>query len=240
MLKGQVLFYISSKGSARYRVTSKLILSVDCFLQNSKRLNYEVAFHECNRSWTQGTAGAGGPSLLPPVLGGAGPAPLLPQHLRTLGISAAGPGVGGLSWEMAPEGEVQQAAARHKLLPLPTPAGSSWSSHRVKPAPKHPLSPLWKMGRYGEEVNSSMLFALIHVKSFSLYFEKAVYIWSPCMKDKIRHFQLCHCMLCRKAQTLTKSHSKASSASEFFVCSPGFSCFTVTGSGKNFLWLIRF
>lgn len=55
------------------------------------------------------------------------------------------------------------------------------------------------------------------------------------MKDKIHCFQLWHCLLWRKAQTLTMSHSKASSASEFFVYSPGFSCLTVTGSGKNFL-----
>lgn len=37
-----------------------------------------------------------------------------------------------------------------------------------------------------------------------------------------------------------QSHGQASSASAFFVCSPGFSCLAVTGSGKNFLWLIRF
>lgn len=110
----------------------------------------------------------------------------------------------------------------------------------IKPAPKHPFLPLYKAGRHGEEVNSSTLFAPIHAKSFSLCFEKEVYIWSHCMKDKICCFQLCHCMLYRKAWTLAKSHSKALSASEFFVCSLGFSCLTVTGSGKNFLWLIRF
>lgn len=46
MLEEQVLFYISGKGSARYRVTSKLVLSVGCFLQNCKRLKYKVALHE--------------------------------------------------------------------------------------------------------------------------------------------------------------------------------------------------
>lgn len=144
MLEEQVLFYISGKGSARYRVTSKLILSVGCCLQNCKRLKYKVALHEpaslghkvqreqldlpCHRRCRQA----------------AGPAPLLPRHPWpcVLGIPRAGPGAGELSWEMAPEGQVHRAAARHKLLPPPTPAAPSWLSHCGKPAPKHPLLPL--------------------------------------------------------------------------------------------------
>lgn len=145
MFKEQVLFYISSRGSARYCVTSKLILSVDLFLQNSKRLKYEVAFYERGRSRTQGAAGVAGPSLPQLVPGGVGPAPLLPQHrhLHILGISAASPGVGQLSWEMLQRGRFNKAQLGTNFCPYPPQLGPADHLARcAKPAPKHPLPPL--------------------------------------------------------------------------------------------------
>lgn len=80
------------------------------------------------------------------------------------------------------------------------PAGPSWSSHSTRAGSPAAV----KNGQKWGTVNGSTFFALIHIKRFSLHFEKAPYIWSHHMRGKICHFQLCHFMLCRKAQTLTE------------------------------------
>lgn len=88
MLKEQVPFCIRGRGSARYCLisTSKLIVSVDPFLQNSKRLKYEVALHEPSRSWIQGAKSSWSFLVWSHSI-----------HPSILGISTAGPSMGEVS-----------------------------------------------------------------------------------------------------------------------------------------------
>lgn len=216
-----------------------LHLSVHSFLQISERLKYEVTYHKCNGSWPQSTVGgswtflaidgasrcwASSPSSIAPTSLHPGHLCSRPKHRRGQMRD------GSHGWGSTSCSQAQTAA----------PAHPSWAQLIMQNHHSHihsRCSEKWEMGKRSTAACS--LHCSIS-KLFSLYLEKVVYIWFCCMKDKICCFQLCHRTRCRKAQTLTKGHSKALSASEFFVCSPGFSCLIVTGSGKNFLWLIRF
>lgn len=150
MLKEQVLFYISGRRSARYHITTKWIITADSFLWNSARLKHKVTLYKnpegcrykVQRSSTCSTHAHA--SWAPPQA---------VQAKRGL-----------------QKGLLSQPQPGTYFCPCPSQLGPA--DHLmlyVKPAPRHPFLPLFKVGRHGEEVNSSTLSALIHAKSFTFW-----------------------------------------------------------------------
>lgn len=150
VLKEQVLFYISGRGSARYHITTKWIITADSFLWNSARLKHKVTLYKnpegcrykVQRSSTCSTHAHA--SWAPPQA---------VQAKRGL-----------------QKGLLSQLQPGTYFCPCPSQLGPA--DHLmlyVKPAPRHPFLPLFKVGRHGEEVNSSTLSALIHAKSFTFW-----------------------------------------------------------------------